>query len=68
MDGQGRITYCNDYLLTLTGWRREEVIGQSWLDLVIPSDIADVKGVFENLLKDLPPSCSTEANAFRQPW
>ncbi|MGZ4962151.1 MAG: PAS domain-containing sensor histidine kinase, partial [Limisphaerales bacterium] len=54
LDGRGRITYCNDYLLTLTGWRREEVIGQSWLDLFIPSDIADVKGVFENLLKDLP--------------
>ncbi len=33
---------------------REEVIGQSWLDLFIPSDIADLKGVFENLLKDLP--------------
>src|ERR1700733_8121343 len=54
LDGRGRITYCNDYLLTLTGWRREEVIGQSLLDLFIPSDIPDVKGVFDNLLKDLP--------------
>ncbi|SPE59972.1 putative Histidine kinase [Verrucomicrobia bacterium] len=54
LDGRGRITYCNDYLLTLTGWRSEEVIGQSWFDLFIPSDIADLKDVFETLLKDLP--------------
>ncbi|HZR17417.1 MAG TPA: PAS domain S-box protein [Verrucomicrobiae bacterium] len=54
LDVRGHITYCNDYLLTLTGWSREEVIGQSWLDLFIPSDIADLKDVFENLLKDLP--------------
>jgi PAS domain S-box-containing protein len=54
LDVEGRITYCNDYLLTMTGWRREEVIGQRWFDLFIPSDAAGLNGVFENLLKDLP--------------
>jgi len=54
LDSRGRITYCNDYLLTLTGWRSEEVMGQSWLDLFIPRDIGDIKGVLENLLNDLP--------------
>ena len=27
LDGEARITYCNDYLLQLTGWARDEVIG-----------------------------------------
>jgi PAS domain S-box-containing protein len=27
-DRDARITYCNDHLLRLTGWRREEVIGR----------------------------------------
>jgi PAS domain S-box-containing protein len=67
LDGRGRITYCNDYLLTLTGWRREDVIGQSWFDLFIPSNIADVKGVFENLLKDLPEAWHHENEILTKP-
>ena len=38
LDGNGRIILCNDYLLALTGWQREEVIDQSWFDLFIPND------------------------------
>jgi PAS domain S-box-containing protein len=36
LDTKSRITYCNDYLLRLTGWRREEVTGRNWFDLFIP--------------------------------
>ncbi len=36
VDTQGQILLCNDYLLSLTGWQRHEVIGGSWLELFIP--------------------------------
>jgi PAS domain S-box-containing protein len=36
LDTHGRITFCNDSLLALTGWRREEILGQSWLDVFCP--------------------------------
>ena len=39
LDCDGRISFCNDYLLNLTGWSREEVLNQSWFDLFIPKDV-----------------------------
>src|SRR5258706_8666639 len=51
LDGDARITYCNDYLLQLTGWRRNEVIGRSWFDLFIPTEMGrDLRDVFAALL------------------
>ncbi|HEU4646884.1 MAG TPA: EAL domain-containing protein [Burkholderiales bacterium] len=38
LDRQARILYCNEYLLRLTGWRREEIIGQDWFRLFIPPE------------------------------
>jgi diguanylate cyclase (GGDEF)-like protein/PAS domain S-box-containing protein len=35
LDTQGKITYCNDYMLNLTGWRRGEVLGRSWFETFI---------------------------------
>ena len=46
LDRKARITYCNEYLLRLTGWRHEEVIGQNWFELFIPPEINDLKGDF----------------------
>jgi PAS domain S-box-containing protein len=54
LDRHGRITYCNDYLLALTGWRREEVFGQDWFDLFIPPALTDLRTFFEDLLNDHP--------------
>ena len=55
LDREARITYCNDYLLRLTGWRREELIGKNWFDVFIPADInGSMKGVFAGLLDNLP--------------
>jgi diguanylate cyclase (GGDEF)-like protein/PAS domain S-box-containing protein len=55
LDREARITYCNDYLLRLTGWRHEEVIGRNWLELFIPPESNDdVKGIFAALLANLP--------------
>ncbi|MBE9160140.1 EAL domain-containing protein [Nodosilinea sp. LEGE 06152] len=38
VDTQGCIVLCNDYLLTLTGWQRQEVMGRSWSELFIPAE------------------------------
>ena len=40
LDINGRITFCNDALCTLTGWSRAELIGESWWDkIAAPSDL-----------------------------
>ena len=36
LDIEGKITFCNDYLLNVTGWTREELIGADWFDCMIP--------------------------------
>jgi two-component system cell cycle sensor histidine kinase/response regulator CckA len=36
LDNYGSITMCNDYMLQLTGWRREEIVGKNWFDLMVP--------------------------------
>jgi diguanylate cyclase (GGDEF)-like protein/PAS domain S-box-containing protein len=50
LDATAGITYCNDYLLRLTGWRREEVIGRDWFELFIPPDISHLREHFADLL------------------
>jgi diguanylate cyclase (GGDEF)-like protein/PAS domain S-box-containing protein len=53
LDGSGRITYCNDFLLGLTDWRREEVLGQDWFELFVPPESEDARQVFSDLLEDV---------------
>lgn len=53
VDKEARITYCNDYLLLLTHWRRDEVIGRSWFEHFSPSGSEDVHDVFSSLLNGL---------------
>jgi PAS domain S-box-containing protein len=36
LDTEGKITFCNDFLLQLTGWSREEAMGADWCDLSLP--------------------------------
>jgi PAS domain S-box-containing protein len=36
LDTGGRVTYCNDYLVEVTGWPRAELIGSDWFDGFIP--------------------------------
>ncbi|MFZ1908347.1 MAG: PAS domain S-box protein [Burkholderiales bacterium] len=55
LDRDARITYCNDYLLQLTGWTRNEVIGRNWFELFIaPQSASELNGVFKSLLSELP--------------
>jgi PAS domain S-box-containing protein len=49
-DTQGNITFCNEYLLRLTGWQRERVIGRNWFPLFLPEkERARVKKLWEKI-------------------
>jgi PAS domain S-box-containing protein len=50
LDRTARITYCNDYLLALTGWKREEVLGRNWFELFIPPEATGVHELFADLI------------------
>jgi len=56
LDDQGNIVFANDYLLDLTGWEREEVIGRKWFDIFIPAEQREeIKQVFKEVkVKGLP--------------
>jgi len=54
LDRDARVTFCNDYLLQITGWRREEVLGSDWFERFIPPGNEGLKGAFAELLDDLP--------------
>ena len=54
LDRDARITYCNDHLLQLTGWRSDEVLGQCWFERFTPPECHDLKDMFEALLDDSP--------------
>lgn len=38
LDQHGDILLCNDYLLRLTGWQREEVLHRNWFDVFLPGE------------------------------
>lgn len=55
LDSKARITYCNEYLLRMTGWERDEVVGSNWFDIFIPPELNHLKdSFFERLLANLP--------------
>ncbi len=54
LDAEGRITYCNDHLLEITGWSRAYLIGQNWFDAFSPTAAEDPRILFEKLLRDDP--------------
>ena len=62
LDREAQITYCNDYLLRLTGWQRKEVIGKSWWELFVPPEIQDLSGAFFTSLLDNQPEALHHEN------
>ncbi|HYE03350.1 MAG TPA: PAS domain S-box protein [Phycisphaerales bacterium] len=36
LDTEGRVTFCNEFLLRLTGYERDEVVGRDWIELFLP--------------------------------
>jgi len=57
LNADGRITFCNDYLLRLTGWQQKEIIGQDWFDsCVIPEDRQRTRHAYTEIIAgDAPP-------------
>jgi diguanylate cyclase (GGDEF)-like protein/PAS domain S-box-containing protein len=54
LDTGARVTYCNDYLLHLTGRERSDVIGQDWFELFIPPKLHDLRQLFASILSEEP--------------
>ncbi|HWZ70022.1 MAG TPA: PAS domain S-box protein, partial [Casimicrobiaceae bacterium] len=54
LDCEARITYCNEFLLRLTGWRQEEVIGRNWFEVFTPHELHKIKSVFAALINNQP--------------
>jgi len=38
LNNDGSINFCNDYILRITGYGREEVLGKNWFETFIPID------------------------------
>lgn len=36
LDNQGNLTFCNPYLLELTGYTSEEILGNNWIEFMVP--------------------------------
>ncbi len=55
LDLKGNIIFCNDFTLTLTGWKCNNLLGQNWFDAVTQSE-PKVKQIFlEGMIKgDVP--------------
>jgi PAS domain S-box-containing protein len=49
LDAEGRATFCNEWVLAVTGWARTDVIGQNWFEQFIPLEIrAEMRAIFLN--------------------
>ena len=51
LDVNGNVTFSNNYALTLSKYKREEMIGKNWFDLMIPKENKEVKKIFTSGLK-----------------
>ena len=52
VDAKGRVTYCNDHFLILTGWRQEDVLGAPWLERCVPPDTREIVApLFQRMLR-----------------
>ncbi len=53
LDREGRIVLCNDFLLALTGWKRDEVLRKDWFEVFLPPKNREKvrKSVFQESLR-----------------
>ena len=57
LDSGGNIIFCNDFLLEITGWKREEVLNKNWFNIFLPEEIIpEIKAIFLRTIKtaDVP--------------
>ncbi|CCO07621.1 sensor domain-containing protein [Desulforamulus hydrothermalis] len=53
LDQQGKIVFINDFFLNLTGWRRQEVLGQDYFKLfILPAERQLMSGRFCQCIKE----------------
>ncbi len=60
LDDDLRIIYCNDYLLRLTGWTREEAMGRDWVDMFVPPELQGIRADYSGILANEPSSWNRE--------
>lgn len=54
LDNTGTILFANAYLLELTGWQREEILGQNWFTMFVPEEEREevYRGFLEKTAQD----------------
>ncbi|WP_298371305.1 LytS/YhcK type 5TM receptor domain-containing protein [uncultured Lutibacter sp.] len=51
LNNDGTINFCNNYLLQITGYTQEEILGKNWFDIFIQSPLKDtLKKVFSQTI------------------
>lgn len=65
LDLEGRVTFCNDSLLRLTGLRRDAVIGADWFAVFMPAEHGEARKHFLNLLSGSPKELRYEDHIVR---
>ncbi len=61
LDRSGRVTFCNDFLLKLTGWSCGEVIGGDWFSMFIPEETRnELSDLFSSTARNLPTHLENE--------
>jgi PAS domain S-box-containing protein len=56
LDEKGNLTFCNEYVLNLTDWQREEIIGKNWCNLFVPPEQYPADLFVSQLSQSLIPS------------
>lgn len=53
LDQNGRVTFCNAFLLNTLGWEAGDLIGESWFDRALPQEAAsELRPLYQRLLAD----------------
>ena len=61
LDTHGIVTFCNDALVSLTGWTRAELIGENWFDRCVPAGDHSRALFYEHIPRgDLPAKDESE--------
>ncbi len=51
LNPRGHIVFANDFLMSLTGWRRDEVVGRNWFQTFLPQGVRDaVQKIFDDTI------------------
>lgn len=63
LNKQGNIIFCNDYLLSLTGWSRDKLIGRNWFETFLPKkERTEARELFQLMVTGNTPPPSIETH------